>query len=565
MHIIFQYPIVDLRDIVPGCNGRLQKPGWPNPTDSKKPFVSGFGKVKSRNSGGSEYFTGEAYYCEAHSAIKFKELQHQGFSEGLSAPVSIFNSYRRYYNDGHFVGKVEIGLIDNLEEIIQNDPNNDDIQISSILEHYANLEAFVEDKTVKLYKAGIPLTERYQKESTSKETHSEINPDYVQSGELTILLIYSRHERLKIPNRSFPLENIELTNDKESIELHGYKLKQDGYDIKVWLINLPSEFRLISQGDKNILRDLRMNLLRIHLEKETIKILLNAIKSKQIEIEKGSLAAKQVNAYFKTTSEKLFRKSRFDIEQKNLLDYALQSEKSIARGSFIDLKENISYFQDQFMLDNLEKLVGGMAKKPILFVCANPRDKNPFDFGKEFKDLQDNLQKGIDRDHYDLCIELSVRKDEFAGILDRYHPQFLHMSMHATIDEGLYFEDQNGDLLPMAVKEFKRIIERYSKKNGLRLVLISACNSRKHAEAVKKYCECVIGTNAVFPVPAALLYSNKFYNTLFNGYQKDLEYCHTGAIDAIEFKNPKFPDLNYKTKKIPVHKIPVLIKNYNYV
>lgn len=560
MHIIFQYPIVDLRDIVPGRNGRLQKPGWPNPSESKKPFVSGFGKVKSRNSGGSEYFTGESYYCEARSAIKFKELQHQGFSESLSTPVSIFNSYRRYYNDGHFLGKVEIGLIDNLEEIIRNDTNDEDIQISSILEHYANLVASVEDKPVKLYKAGIPLTERYQRESTSKKKHSEINPNYVQSGEITILLIYTRHERLKIPNRSFPLENIELTNDKGSIELQGYKLKQDGYDIKVWLINLPSEFRLMPQKDKNIVRDLRMNLLRIHLEKETIKILLSAIQSGEIEIEKGSSAAKQVNAYFKRTSEKLFRKSRFEIEQKNLLDYALQSEKSIAKGSFIDLKENISYFQDQFMLENLEKLVGSMAKKPILFVCANPRDKNPFDFAKEFKDLQDNLQKGIDREHYDLRIEPSVRKDEFARILDRYQPIFLHMSMHATLDEGLYFEGQNGDLHPMPVKEFKRIIERYSKKNGLRLVLISACNSKKHAEAVKKYCECAIGTMAVFPVPAALLYSNQFYNTLFNGYDKDLEYCHTGAIDAIEFKNPKFPDLNYKTKKIPVHKIPVLIK-----
>ncbi|CAM4279039.1 hypothetical protein [Gillisia limnaea] len=565
MHIIFQYPIVDLRDIVSGGNGRLNDPKWPDPQERRQSFVSGFGKVKSRNLGGSDNFTGESYYCDSHSAIKFKELQHQGFSEGITTPASIFNSYRRYYNDGRFVGKVEIGLIDNLEKIIRNYPGSEGIQISSILKHYSNLEATVEDEQVKLYKAGPRLSKKYQRESTLREKHFQINPDYVQTGELTIVLTYSSHERLIVPRRSFSLEKIELPNDAGSIELFGYKLKQDGYPTKVWIIKIPANFRSKSGKHKTILRDLRMNLLRIHLEKETIKILLNAIKYKQIELEKESAEAKQVNAYFEQTSKKLFRKSRYDIKQENLLDFALQSEKSMDKGSFNSLKENITYFQDEFMLDNLGKLVGSMAVKPMLFVCSNPRDSNFIDFDKEYKDLKYNLQRAIDRDHYDIEIELSVTKDEFKDILDRYKPQFLHLSMHATVKDGLHFEDKNKAILPMSVKEFKQIIERYTKKHELKLVLISACNSKNHAKAIKEYCDFAIGTKAVFPVPAALIYSNNFYTTLFNGYQKDLEYCHSGAINAIEFNNPKFDDLDYKNKKIRVHEIPVLIKNSKYV
>lgn len=527
MHIVFQFPIVDLRQVVPNENGRINRPHWPEPEFSKQPFISGFGKVKSRNQGGSDDFSGEANFCDAHSAIKFTDIQHQGFSEGLKVRTSIFNSYRRFYSNGRFLGKLEVGLVDNLEKVISNPSNLDSkIKIELLLEHYANLEFNVAGETVNLCKAGPLLAKKYQTETTLIKKKRGINHDFVQSGELSILLVCKDHGFLELPKHSFCLDRLVLP-DGGVLELYGYKLKKDGYVIKTWIIKTPPGFSFKPKNVRAVLRDLRMNLLRIHLEKETIRILLNAINNKQIKLEKGSEQANKVNSYFELTSKKLFSKNRYDIDQKNLLQFALQSEKSIAKGSFNSLKENIAYFQDEFMLNNLEKLVGSMAVKPILFVCSNPRDSNSIDFDKEYKDLKYNLQRGIDRDHYDIEIELSVTKNEFKDILDKYKPQFLHLSMHATVKDGLHFEDENKAILPMSVKEFKQIIGRYSEKHELKLVLISACNSKNHAKAVKEYCDFAIGTKAVFPVPAALIYSNNFYTTLFNGYQNDLEYCHS--------------------------------------
>lgn len=417
----------------------------------------------------------------------------------------------------------------------------------------------VADKKVELYKAGPHLSNKYQIESTAREHALEINPDYVQSGELSIVLIYTQAKELKLPKRAFLLEKIALPKEAGDIELYGYKLKQDGYPIKVWIIKTPPEFQSQSQPVKTLLRDLRLNLLRVHLEKETLRILLNGIRDIPLEIEKNSEEANIVNGYFKNTSEKLFRKTRYDIAQKNLLDFALQSENTIDRGSFNYLKEEISLFQNKYIEQNLYKLTESMAKKVILCICANPRDKNPIEFDKEFKTLKKNHQGSLDRDHYEIEVELSVEKKEFSDLLDRYKPEYLHLSLHASKKDGLYFEGKNRKIVPMPVDEFKSIISRYTQKYPLKLVLISACNSLSHADAIKDFCQYAIGTMAVFPVPAALVYADKFYTSLFNGSDKDIKYSHLGAINAIRYNDPAFEDLDYGDKKVPVYKIPILI------
>jgi hypothetical protein len=556
MHIIFEFPIVDCRPLLPDEDGKLTNPEWPTPPDSAKSFIRHFGAVKERNAGGSTDWTGEAYYCNTHLALQYDDLHKKGYPLSTGRQSAIYNSYRRFYSDGYFVGKIEAGFVDNTEKKGEAPGlENIKINLSDVLNHYADLPVKVDDKDFKLYKAGTALTKKYYGESTSKEKAALPQQQFVVAGELLIVLVFSANETFVLPETASLLEQVTLPDNKGSLKLHGYKLKHDGYALKVWLIETPAPVSSLSKPDKNILRNLRINLLRIHIEKETLRILLNKIKNKKIQLDNDSKEAQLADSYFKKTAERLFKKERYTLQQKNILDFALNSENSMSPDSFTSLEEGVYYFQDQFTRNNIQRLLNGMEKKMILFICASPKGKNPLDFGDEFKKIKDNLQKGADRYNFAIEIEPSVKKNEFLNLLTKYKPDYLHLSMHSSLTDGLYFEDDQKNQSPMSVAEFEGILELHNRLHHPKVIILSACNSQAHAAAVKPYCEYAVGTQTVFPASAGVIYADKFYATLFEDNSSHIPECHDAGRKAIEIFKPEFDPIN----DIPVFEIPILI------
>jgi hypothetical protein len=282
--------------------------------------------------------------------------------------------------------------------------------------------------------------------------------------------------------------------------------------------------------------------------------LLNAIKSKQVQLEPDSEQANLADYYFEETGKKIFQKTRFSFPQKNLLGFALQSEDSATSGSFSQLEEGIHYFKNKYVRKNIDKLLSAMAKKMILFICASPKDTNPIDFGDEYMKIKQALRASTDRDNYDVEVEMSVKKDAFLDLLNQYRPDYLHLSMHSHLTDGLYFEDENREIFPMPVKEFSDKIKAFNEEYKKPLVIIlSACNSKAHAESVKGYCNFAIGTQAPFPAEAGIIYASSFYKTLLEG--SDIPYCHNTAKLAIQYGKQQFDAIN----NIQVYDILVLI------
>jgi hypothetical protein len=556
MHVIFQFPIVDFRPMLANYTSKLTAPEWPNPGDNSKSFIRHFGAVEERPSKGSKEWTAEGYFCNTHLSMRYDNLHRQGFPLVTDNKAAIYNSYRRFFSDGYFVNKIEAGFVDNIEKEIQalSPPPKEEINLESVLKHYANLPVTINDKQLKLHRAGAPLAAKYYEESSKKSAPLDAGK-YVVGGEIIILLVFASSEAVQLPDASFLIDEMQLPGADGAIKLYGYKLKHESFTIKTWLIETSVTSKKLSPPAQELLRNLRINLLRIHLEKETLRILLNAIKNQKVPLAPGSAEANLVDAYFKKTAEKLFSKMRFSILQEKLLDFALQSEDAVAPGSFSELQEGVHYFEDKFTRSNIEKLLGSMAKKIILFICTSPKDKNPLDFGNEFKQIKDSLRAGTDRNNYKIEIETSVRKDEFLDMLYRYLPDYLHLSMHSSLTEGLYFEDNNKDKLPMPVDEFAEILALFSKKHSPAVILLSACNSAGHAKAVKNYCQYAIGTQAVFPADAGVLYAAKFYAALFEENSTRIPDCHCAGKLAIKGFTPPFDPIN----NIAVHDIPVLI------
>lgn len=556
MHLVFQFPLIDCRPLLAGYNGKLNNPPWHGLSPNSKAFIRHFGAVQERNAGGSDDWTAEDYFCNTHLSMKYKDLHKQGFAIAEGIVPAIFNSYRRYFSDGYFLGKIEAGFVDNTENKINESTFEEgSISLSDILKHYANLTVTIRLEESKLYKAGPKLAARYLAESTAGKIVTEERDKLIVAGEIVIMLVYAANAAFKLPVPSFLLNEILLPRHEGSLKLYGYKLKHEGYTLKVWLIETPANFEAASPAAKKVLRNLRINVLRIHLEKETIRILLNNIKNNKISLKENSAEAKLADSYFKKTSQKLFKKKRFNLSQKQLLDFALHSEDAVAPGSFSLLEDGIYYFQDKYIRNNIEKLLTGMAPKIVLFICTSPKDINPLDFGEEFKQIKDSLRPGTDRNNYKIEIETAVRKNEFLKILKSYSPDYLHLSMHGSLKDGLYFENEDKEKCPMPVNEFAEALETYT--NGLKgmVIIISACNSKPHALAVKNYCSYAMGTQAAFPADAGVLYAAKFYAGLVADAPLPIADCHQAAIDAIQKYMPQWDAIN----NIPVYQIPVLI------
>lgn len=214
---------------------------------------------------------------------------------------------------------------------------------------------------------------------------------------------------------------------------------------------------------------------------------------------------------------------------------------------------------DNLLPDNLPEPKLKSTKQKFLFICSSPKKNgqstNPLNFGAEHKKIKEAKEKGRERDKFgNIEIETGLEKSKFSGELANYKPDILHMMLHSSKIEGLYLEGSTRELMPMSIDDFRARIERYCEVFGkINIMILSACNTLKYAEAVKPFVNYVVGTQDFFPDEAAIVYAEHFYEILFDGHP--VGYAHDSAIDAIKDQNFP-PRTNFN-----IHEIPVLIKN----
>lgn len=224
----------------------------------------------------------------------------------------------------------------------------------------------------------------------------------------------------------------------------------------------------------------------------------------------------------------------------------LNEEKSILYKELTGYSAN-----DQYKNTIIKK-----ALNEILFICSSPKDKNPLDFGAEFRKIKDAKAKGSNRDSFNIEIETGVEADELINKLtQKPYPDIIHISMHASKSEGLYFEDKNKNEKPISADELAEIFDLFSEIHQPELVILSACNSINHAQAIKPYAKYIVGTTDFLPDEVAIIYANRFYEMLFDG--KTIDFAHKAA--CLSIKQAPIAEEDKNRLKTPLHKIPVLL------
>ncbi|TBD65699.1 hypothetical protein ELH22_21400 [Rhizobium ruizarguesonis] len=108
MFISVTFPVADFRVLHREQAGRLKIPAWGS-SDPRAKFARGFGGIHTRTKSG-DGFIGENYYADCQNFIRYPSLKFIEPLHNRKRPVLAYPIYRRFFFDGIFAGRFELGF-----------------------------------------------------------------------------------------------------------------------------------------------------------------------------------------------------------------------------------------------------------------------------------------------------------------------------------------------------------------------------------------------------------------------------------------------------------------------
>ena len=179
--------------------------------------------------------------------------------------------------------------------------------------------------------------------------------------------------------------------------------------------------------------------------------------------------------------------------------------------------------------------------KRILILAANPRTTPRLRLDEEVREIEDRLQRAKHRSQLDIRSKWAARFRDFrSGLLD-YEPHIVHFIGHGE-RKGIVLEDEIEFVKFISTRALSKLFKLCS--NHVECVILSACYSASHINAISKHINYVIGMRREIKDGVAIEFAVGFYDAL--GAGKSVE-------QAFEFGCSALLDL-------PQHLIPVLKK-----
>jgi WD40 repeat protein len=192
-----------------------------------------------------------------------------------------------------------------------------------------------------------------------------------------------------------------------------------------------------------------------------------------------------------------------------------------------------------------------MEKIKVLLFAANPRGTAPLDLPREFREIDEEVQRGTFRSAVELILVPGTRPVDLLRKLNENQPQVVHFSSHGSPDE-IMLESGDGDAedrSPQGLnirsadeRDVKKVrpdkveseglghgqaqvvsksalvnVLRSCNDGNLRLVVLNACNTRPQAEALTEVVDCVVSMNRTITDRAAIKFAASFYGALAFG------------------------------------------------
>jgi len=185
--------------------------------------------------------------------------------------------------------------------------------------------------------------------------------------------------------------------------------------------------------------------------------------------------------------------------------------------------------------------------KTILILAANPKDTSRLRLDQEVREIDNGLQRARRRDEFILKQVWAVRRSDFRRAMLDSKPNIVHFCGHGLGEEGIAFEDENGQAKLISTEALSGFFELFA--DTVECVVLNACYSEVQAEAIAEHIPHVIGMNKAIGDTAAIEFAVAFYDAL--GAGESIEFAYKLAYNAIQWTG------------IPEHLTPILKSKAN--
>ena len=165
----------------------------------------------------------------------------------------------------------------------------------------------------------------------------------------------------------------------------------------------------------------------------------------------------------------------------------------------------------------------------LLILSSNPRGDLKVD--REIRDLKGAIRR-LGRFEVEDC--LAVRSQDIKRLIAENNPQIVHFCGHGAGEQGIVFEDEDGQEQLVSTDILAEIFEIFSnkyEKEPINCVVLNACDSDFQAKAIVKYIDYAIGMTQPILDKAAYRFSLGFYGGLAAG--KSIEQAYKMGCSEI--------------------------------
>jgi Effector-associated domain 11/CHAT domain len=191
--------------------------------------------------------------------------------------------------------------------------------------------------------------------------------------------------------------------------------------------------------------------------------------------------------------------------------------------------------------------------KIVLFISSAPNNREGLRFGRELETIRRCFQLGARGSEFEVFPELAVQPEEILRHLKRHRPAIVHISCHGSRERGMYFENSNGEAIPLSSDILASFFELINiREVVVECVVLSVCDSDTHAKSVHNFVNTSIGMKAAVPDAFAISYAEGFYTGLAEG--DNYEDAHEHGKHSMRIKAQS---LEYDGET-PLNDIPVI-------
>jgi pterin-4a-carbinolamine dehydratase len=168
-------------------------------------------------------------------------------------------------------------------------------------------------------------------------------------------------------------------------------------------------------------------------------------------------------------------------------------------------------------------------QKNILFLAANPRETTSLRLQEEEREIKEKLRsQGYGK--VPIYSSSATRPRDIQQAMLDSKPQIVHFSGHGVGEEGLVFEDMDGQIKLISSEALADLAKIFAERE-LECIVLNACFSRFQAEAIVQHIPYVIGMGQAVSDRSAIEFSSGFYGAI--GAGESIEFAYRLGCNAI--------------------------------